>query len=247
MNFFAAISFLCGVSKIKNSNSLMPLDLKKIKSLFIVEDEPAQKAKGSANPEPAAKNKASGSEPLAGNKVSQGTEPGKISDKLMEVLQRAMEEKNLPGLDYLEYRQSLNSLSKMPLEEGVRYQSAFAMAQAMGATPQKLVESANHYLDVLKGEEAKFGDALRKQQTEQIGAREDSLKKLEAALQEKADQIKKLTQEMEQHRQKMEQLEQEIGDAATKLENPKRNFSTTYANLYEQILADVKNMQKYLK
>ena len=158
-----------------------------------------------------------------------------------------MEKANLPGLDYLEYRQSLKSLEKMPMDEQVRYQSAFAMAQAMGATPQKLIESASHYIDVLKTEEAKFEQALKHQVTERIGNRQEMLKNLELTIQQKAEQIKKLTQEMEQHRQDMEKLNGEIREATSKVETTKNDFIASYNVLVSQIMADVESMRKYLK
>jgi hypothetical protein len=224
----------------------MPLDFKSIKSLFIIEEENPKKV--GETPAKEVKPTVTSEEVTAALvHEAEGGEPGKVSQKFLDVLYAAMENKNLPGLDYLEYKQSLNSLAKMPMDEPVRYQSAFAMAQAMGATPQKLIESANHYIDVLKGEESKFEQALRKQQTEQIGNREQTIQQLDAAIREKAEIIKKLTQEMEQHRQQMEKLTQEIAEATSKVTNTKNNFIASYNTLVAQILGDVENMKKYLK
>ncbi|MEK7256379.1 MAG: hypothetical protein AAB316_16615 [Bacteroidota bacterium] len=216
------------------------MDFKKIKSLFVVEEE-----KSASEPAPTAADKAAPAP--AASPVAAPAEPGKVTDKFMQVLSDAMQQSNLQGLDYLEYKQSLNSLAKMPMDEPIRYQSAYAMAHAMGATSQKLVESAQHYLDVLKGEEAKFQDALRKQQTEQIGNREGTIKNLETTISQKAEQIKKLTQEIEQHRQQAESLKREIADASGKVAATKNNFEATYASLVAQIQADVENMKRYLK
>jgi predicted transcriptional regulator len=222
----------------------MPIDFKKIKSIFVVEPETGDKPKETPSPEkPAAPATPGG--PVV--QESQAGAPGQVTDKFLQVLFAAMEGQNLPGLDYLEYKQSLNSLSKIQMEEAVRYQSAFAVAQTMGATPQKLVESAAHYIDVLKGEEAKFQQALVKQRTEQIGNREEQIRQMDAAIQQKAEQIKKLTQEIEQHRQQSEKLKLEIGDATGKVESTKNNFIASYNALVSQIQADVDNMKRYLK
>ena len=40
----------------------------------------------------------------------------------------------------------------MPMDEQTRFQSAFAMAQTLGATTEHLMHSANHYLEILKKE-----------------------------------------------------------------------------------------------
>ncbi len=218
----------------------MPIDFKSIKSLFVVDDPNAPAKKPAAEP-------AAPSQPSAANIDLPPSRPGEANPKFLEVLMKAMEGANLAGVDYLEYRQSLKSLEKMPMDEQVRYQSAFAMAQAMGATPQKLVDSAVHYLDVLKSEQSKFEEALRNQTTDRIGNRQEMLKNLDATLKQKAEQIKKLTQEMEQHRAEMEKLEHEIKEATSKVSTTKNDFVASYQVLVSQINVDVENMKKYLK
>ena len=223
----------------------MAFDFKSIKSLFVVED-PTAKGGKKATP-PKGKSRQAVDPKKAIVKESKAGQPGKVTSKFTDILFNALEKNNLPGVDYLEYRQSLQSLEKMPMEEKVRYQSAFAMAQAMGATPQKLVDSAGHYIDVLKGEEAKFEQALAKQESSKIQSRKQQIDQLNAAIQQKAEQIKRLTQEMEKHHQQMEQLQKGIQEDTTKMETTKNNFIASYNQLVAQILKDVENMKKYLK
>lgn len=218
----------------------MPIDFKSIKSLFVVEDENAAAAQPEADIKTPQQAAPTNSSPIT-------TRPGEPNAKFVEVLLAAMDKANLPGVDYLEYRQSLKSLEKMPMDEQVRYQSAFAMAQAMGATAQKLVESAGHYVDVLKSEQSKFDEALRNQTADRIGNRQEMLKNLDATLKQKAEQIKKLTEEMQQHRSEMEKLDAEIKEATSKVETTKNDFVASYQVLVAQINADVEKMKKFLK
>lgn len=231
----------------------MAFDLKKIKSIFVVEDETLKKQAGGQAKKAAPKSSGKSqpptapvpSQPMVKESAEGGT--GKVTEKFTNILFSAIEKANLPGVDYLEYRQSLKSLEKMPMEEKVRYQSAFAMAEAMGATPQKLIESAGHYVNVLKGEEQKFGQALANQQATQIASRKEKIVKLNDTIQKKAQQIKKLTEEMEQHRKDMEKLSGEINQATAKVETTKNNFIASYNTLVAQISRDVENMKRYLK
>lgn len=223
----------------------MPFDFKSIKSLFIVEEEKP------GNPQPK-EDKASPSKTDPDpNDTRLGDEetgrPGEVSDKFLQVLFGAMEKANLPGMDYLEYKQSLRSLEKMPMEDGVRYQSAFAMAQTMGATPKKLIESANHYLDVLKGEQSKFEQALAKQNKEKVGGPQEKFSSLEAVIQQKEEQIRQLTQEIKQHQQEMEQIRLDLKEATSKIRMTHDDFIASYNTLVAKILGDVENMKKYLK
>lgn len=228
---------------------------KNIKSLFIIEEEGATSKKPVRNKQqPENKQKKAtpnspspkSAPPPAAN-PSSTVSPGKVTQKFTNVLLRAMEQNNLEGFDYLEFKQSLNSLKKMPMDESTRFQSAFAMAQTMGATPAVLLQAAQHYLDILKREESKFEDALSKQKMKQIGSKEQAVKKLEESIQAKAAKIKELTQQIEAHQKEMAALKGAIQESAVKVESTKNDFIASYNNLLSQIQQDMEGIKQYLK
>lgn len=215
---------------------------KNIKSLFVIEEEdPKAPAKESAKPaKPVAKVTTPATSPANAG-------AGQVTQEFTEVLFKAMEQANPEGFDYMEFKQSLQSLKKMQMDDPTRYQSAFAMAQTLGATADKLVQSAQFYLDVLKSEAQKFSQAVENQRTKLIGNRQQQIDQLTQTVQSKEAQIKQLTQEIEAHRKEMDQIKQEISQATVKVETTQQNFSASYNALSGQIGADVENMKKYLK
>lgn len=214
--------------------------LKNLKSLFFVEDEDA--AKKAANPQPA---NVSASAPVVKESVS--GDPGKVSDKFTEVLFSAMERDNPEGFDYLEFKQSLRSLEKMPMDESTRFQSAFAMAKTLGATPANLLQSASNYIAVLKEESGKFEEAMGKQKEEKIGQKVKQMDALTTTIAQKQETIKKLTAEIEAHHRQAEQLKKEVEQAAQKVETTKNDFIASYNVLVSQIQQDIDNMKKFLQ
>ena len=164
----------------------------------------------------------------------------------MEALFGAMEKANLDGFDYFEFKQALANLANMPMDEATRYKSAFAMAQTMGATPAKLMDSAGHYLGILQQENDKFRQAVENQKQTQIGSKQSQIDNLEAVIKQKAEQIKKLTEEIDQHRQEMIKTKDDIAQSMVKVEQTQGDFSATYNSLIGQIQGDVSNMKKYL-
>ena len=171
---------------------------------------------------------------------------GAVNSKLMEALFGAMEKANLDGFDYFEFKQALANLANMPMDEATRYKSAFAMAQTMGATPAKLMDSAGHYLGILQQENDKFKQAVENQKQTQIGSKQSQIDNLEAVIKQKAEQIKKLTEEIDQHRQEMIKTKDDIAQSMVKVEQTQGDFSATYNSLIGQIQGDVSNMKKYL-
>ena len=211
--------------------------LSKLKGIFVLQTP--LDGKGA---EPASKPAATSVTPVAVIPTN-----GKVSDKFYDILFGAMEIHNQEGFDYLEYKKSLQTLSKMPMDEQTRYFSAFAAAQAMGITSQKLNESAQFYLNILKSEDSKFQESVSLQRQKQIGSKEKAITDLDATMKAKSEQIVRLTQEIKTHQDDMEKMKAEISDAVIKIETTLSDFHATYNDLIGQIGQDVENMKKYLK
>lgn len=218
--------------------------LKKLKGIFVVDvpsDGSAPASTTSAKPTTA---------PQAEKPVVQAptvTPTGKVSDQFYDILLGAMEQNNQAGFDYLEYKKSLQTLAKMPMDEQTRYFSAFAAAQAMGVTSEKLVDSAQFYASVLKKEEEKFQLAHQAQRDKQIGGKEKAIADVDATIKAKTEQIARLTEEIKTHQTDMEKMKAEISEAVVKIETTQSDFQATYQDLVSQISTDVENMKKYLK
>lgn len=219
---------------------------KNIKSLFIVEEE---NAKVASKEQPKSNNKTQTAAPKMEAPIITPTTagPGQVTQEFSDILFKAMEQANPPGFDYMEFKQSLQSLKKMSMDDATRYQSAFAMAQTMGATSEKLTQSAQQYLDVLKSEEQKFAQAVNNQRTKLIGNREGEIGKLEQNIQAKTEQIKRLNEEIEEHKKQVGQLQKEISEATVKVETTQSNFTASYTALAQQIESDMENMKQFLK
>ena len=214
---------------------------KKFKSVFLVEDPASSQPATESNVPPAAPTPP----PQAPSPTANTS--GSVTDKFSEILLGALEKNNQAGFDYFEFRQALRNLAKMPMDEQTRFQSAYAMAQTMGATPAALVESANFYLQVLATEQSKFNEAHQQQRAKLIGNREDEVKNLEGMMQQKAEQIKQLTQQIEDHRQRAEQIRKELSDSTIKIENTKADFEATFASVVSQMQGDIDKMKSFLK
>lgn len=159
----------------------------------------------------------------------------------------AMESANLPGFDYLEYKKSLQNLKKMNFTDDVRFQTAYTAAQSMGVTPGQLAESAQHYLDTLAKEQAKFSQALAGQQAQQVGNKREQVKQLAGSVARQKAKIKELQAEIAKTKAKQQKLQEDIENSTSKLRQTKADFETTYQVLTEGIRKDVQSMKEYLK
>jgi len=209
---------------------------KKIKSVFVIEDEP--KTRPPQPPAPEVPRPAPVAPPPPVN--------GKVNDRFVDILMNALQKSNQDGFDYMEYRQSLLNLKNMAMDEATRFKSAFAMAQTLGLTQSKLLDSGRFYLGVLEQEQEKFNNAHAQQRIKLVGEREKELQDLEAGIRQREAQIEQLQREIVEAKNRMEQIGTEIATNTQKIENTRMDFEATFTEIHAQIQQDLSKIQQYI-
>ena len=217
-----------------------------LKSLFIEEDG-VDKPAESKKPDDKEKSQSPPKKAGSSHAVPSVSTAKKVNQRFLDTLLNALEENNLEGFDYLEFRQALRSLSKMNMDEATRFKSAFAMAQTMEVTPRGLVRTAKVYLDILSKEDKKFSEALANQEKTQLESRQTKVADLEASILTKQKQIESLMSDIHIHRNEMDKLNSELEEVHQKILGTKDNFTKTYTFLVDEIESDIKKMETYLK
>jgi len=201
-----------------------------ILDLFIkVEDVPEKSA-----PAPAG--------PVTSPAQSIGQEDADIKQQLADALEKANQE----GYDYFEFARSVDNQAKLIPSEALRFQSTFAVATSMGLSADKLLASAEHYLNVLKKKEDEFNKALIQHQGTAVTTKEEAIKKIDADMQAKAEQIQKITVEINGLQQQKTDMINEISTAKSDLERVKNNFYATLKIFTGRITSDIEKMKSYL-
>lgn len=227
---------------------------KKLKSVFVVEDTPSTAEPPSTSLPPQQESKAPTTEPSYSNPASTNSQPtfdastlkNKTPDeKFTNILLEAIEKANLPGFDYLEYKTSLQSLSKMNMDVATKYQSAMAMAKTMGTTPDKIIQAANQYLAVLKAENDKFLLAVQGQKQKVAQDEKEGLSGLKNSIDNKKNQIAQLQKEIADEEAQLVKMQQEIGASANKIAETSAKFDQAYVAVTQQIVDDIKNISQY--
>jgi hypothetical protein len=220
---------------------------KKIKSLFIVE-EAGGASSNSESPSSGQTTVVTSGSNQNSSPTPQHTEPGNIKpdSKFTDLLLKAIESNNMEGFDYLEYKNSLRSVANVIPDESMRYKSAFEMAKTMGLSKEKLIQSANQYLNILVNEDKKFKEALENQKSKQIQGRSDQLASIEKSIVEKQQLIEKMKKEIETSTQQLDTIKNEINDAVVKIDVTNQQFVASYNLVYNQIYSDIEKIKANL-
>ncbi len=169
-----------------------------------------------------------------------------LDEKSVSFLTSALEKNNLPGFDYIEFKQSLAALSAMDMDEIIAYKSAFATASTVGLTKAKLLETAAHYKGILTKEKGQFDQAMQNQVQQKVAGKKEEVEKLKQQIQAHRQKIAQLEDQIGKYQKTVDNADAEINTAKEKIEATKKGFEFTHQSILNQIDKDVENINTYL-
>ncbi len=169
-----------------------------------------------------------------------------LDEKSIDYLTKALEKNNLPGFDYIEFKQSLGALLDMDMEEPVAYKSAFATASTMGLTKDKLKKTAEHYKSVLTNEKKQFDAALEKQVKQKIDSKKEEVEKLRKQVEDYKAKIRQLEEKIAKAQDTIDHADEHIQAAKEKIDSTRESFEFTWQSILNQINIDIENIDNYL-
>ncbi|SDF33653.1 hypothetical protein SAMN04487996_11050 [Dyadobacter soli] len=223
---------------------------KKILSFFIKDAE--ETATGTATSKPAATPAPESPRPAptpAPATVTNAAGTGQIDKKFTEHFVTLLEKANLPGPDYFEYKQALQSMDGLGLGEEKQFQAAWASFKAMGGAKDTTVlkTSADQYLGILNKDRDAFLKDVEKAIKERVGALQDEHKKLEDTNAAYAQQIIDLQKKIDDNKNRLGQISGEVSEQTAKINSNKDSFEVTYVSFVNQIQSDLAKINQYLQ
>ncbi len=158
----------------------------------------------------------------------------------------AIEKSSLQEFDYLKFRQSVDGLAKLNMDEATQYKSAFVTASTLGLTREKLIKTANYYRGVVVKEKGKFEKAMEQRLTKGVKELESNVTKLDKAIEERKDRIEKLQAEIEKHEAQREKTQDDIDNMSEKVRETQGGFERAYKTILAEIDGDIANIETYI-
>lgn len=216
---------------------------KKILSFFI--NESAEPTQVTSVPTPPADQP----KPAPAPSVSNIAGTAHIDRKFVEHFVDLLEKANLPGPDYFEFKQALQSMETLDLGEEKQFQAAWASFKAMGGIKDHsiLKTSADQYLAILTKDRASFLQDVEKAIKDRVGSLTDEAKKLEDNNLAYAKEVENLQKKIDDNKSRLGQISGEVSEQSAKLNANRDSFEITYTSFVEQINADLNKINQYLK
>lgn len=123
------------------------------------------------------------------------TASGDVDTKLVELLERKINEANLPGPDYLELLQSAEQMKQYIPDETTRLKAAFGSIQGMDPrmTKDVVLASIDTYLGVIEAERGKAKLRMEKLRKETVEDKAEELKATNLRIEQLREELKTLT------------------------------------------------------
>lgn len=120
---------------------------------------------------------------------------GDVDTKLVELLERKINEANLPGPDYLELLQSAEQMKQYIPDETTRLKAAFGSIQGMDPrmTKDVVLASIGTYLGVIEAERGKAKLRMEKLRKETVEDKAEELKATNLRIEQLREELKTLT------------------------------------------------------
>ncbi len=217
--------------------------------MFIIEEETEKPEKKESNLHPSEDKNSPVGKSSYNKTVTKSNESTStsIDNKIVDKLLKAIDDNNLEGFDYLEFKKSLKALNSMALDEETKYKSAFATASTMGVTVNKLLDTVKHYLGVLETENKTFNNTFKNQFNQKISQKEKEIAQREEEINQRKKEIDRLNQEIQKSLTEIQTSRAKLVDTRQSLESTQNVFQSSYDFLTNQINEDVRKIEKYLK
>ncbi len=213
---------------------------KQLKSLFIVEDNEGESSSSKPKTIKSTTNKTT--------RKSTAVSP-KETEKFVNILFKAIEDNNIEGYDYLEFVQSINNLKKQGIssEEEKLFNTAYALAKTMNVDKERLLKTADYYLNILNKEKTKFNEALVNSAKVKLKDKNDKLADLNKSLDDDKKALEALKKRIASTESKISKISKELSSSKQKVENIKSGFEDALKQITNKIVDDKNKINKYLK
>jgi hypothetical protein len=160
------------------------------------------------------------------------------SSKFREYFDKLFNEANIPGPDYYEFSKMTEAMRSIP-DESARFSAAFAGLSVQGLDKQKLLSTAQQYVQVLETDAANFHSTVDAALKEKVLGKKQ-------ATEEKSKRIQQLTQEISDLQKEIATLQAEIKENEEKIEANTGGYHLESDAMKNRILADIEKIKQYI-
>ena len=178
-----------------------------------------------------------------------GTVVGVVNKDVYNTLMKVLEERNLPGPDYLELKKAADSMAAVITDETTRYFSAFSVLKSSNPTFNKsmVMDSLNEYIKFIESERSGAKVELQSIYDNEVGFRQKEIQKRVDIIENNKKKIEELNAEILTVSQEINTINGEMLAKQTELDIQEKNFNVTVDAVIAGLNTDKEKLNLIIK
>lgn len=154
---------------------------------------------------------------------------GVVNKDTYTTLMKVLEERNLPGPDYLELKKAADAMANVITDENVRYISAYSVLKSTNPKLNKtmVISSIDEYVKYIESERSEAKNQLTELYNQEVGNRQKEIQNRAELIEQNKKKIEDLNSEILKASQEINSINGEMLSKQTELDIQEKNFNAT--------------------
>lgn len=175
----------------------------------------------------------------AGAPVSVTTVQGVADNKFIELLEKIIEQNNQPGQDYFEFKQAIENMNSLPMDEKTKFQTVYTVLSLQGCKKDTLLTSLDTYVQIIQGEKDSFDSEMKSEYDAKVKSK---LLKAE----ESKKELDNLTKRLTELNNSILSLSQEAQAEEMKIRATEANFKASADVIISEMVSDKQKINNFI-
>jgi predicted phage tail protein len=154
---------------------------------------------------------------------------------------------NLPGPDYYEFSKMFQAINAPGMSEDTRMAAAFAGLGVQGLTKEKLLQTAQQYINIIEEDSKNFEQAVGGKINQELNTKKNAAIELSAKVTEKQNLIAQLQKEITDDNLNIQRMNQEVAEQEAEIASKVNGYKTACESRKQQIASDIQKITTYIK
>lgn len=176
--------------------------------------------------------------------ISEGSVPtissGVPDEKFVTMLENVIVENNINGLDYFEFKQAIEKMKTLPIDEATKFMTVYSTFELQGCTKEVLIAAIDKYIALIQKEQENFNTEMNISFKESVEDKKLEVEKAQQQIAELNNQIVELNNFIMTTTQTSQQEEM-------KLRMADANFKQSVQKVISAMTTDKDKITNYIK
>jgi len=171
--------------------------------------------------------------------VSTTTVQGVADNKFIDLLEGIIEQNNQPGQDYFEFKQAVENMNSLPMDEKTKFQTVYTVLSLQGCNKNILITSLDKYIQIIQGEKNSFDAEMKSEYNSKV---QSKLAKAE----ESKKELENLTKRLSELNGSILALSQEAQAEEMKIRATEANFKASADVIISEMISDKDKINNFI-